>query len=670
MKNKSRLVSVLVITAIIATGCGSGGTSDDSSVINTELLRDDFYTAVNEDAIKNAVIPDDKASVGTLDSLAPMIEEKLMSDFDDMIENGAPEGNGMLAEFIEYYELAIDIEGRDADGSSPIIPLVEELESIDNFYTMTASFAELLYKGHTVPFILDVSADMMNSEINTLYLDGLKNLLPDKSYYEEGDELGEKLLSEYNSAIHKLCLIFGKSEEESKRIADNTISYDRFTSKYMMTSEELSVFTSIYNPIEIDEYAATVKNMDITEIISQIIGQKPQEIVLSNLHFYEALDEIISEENFEMMRDWMIGKDLLNKSPYLSQEMRIIAETPKLTLKGIAEIEDAKLGAFHITEDFFQELIGHYYGDKYLGEESKKDVTKMIEEIIKVYRTRLEQNDWLSEETIQMAIRKLDSMKFSVGYPDNPPKRFETMSITTKKEGGTFLGNTLSVNSEFLQVLFSRYGQPVDPSEWGFGAHYVNAFYEPTQNSIYILAGILQDSIYSLDQHESANYGAIGIIIGHEISHAFDTNGASFDENGSLSDWWTAEDYTIFEERSQSMIDLFEGLKIEGVDDVFVNGKLTVSENIADLGGINSSLEAAMSLDGANAEEFFTSYARMWFSVMTPEAKRNRLLIDVHAPTILRVNTQLPNIDLFIETYGIQEGDGMFRPEGERVVIW
>lgn len=270
----------------------------------------------------------------------------------------------------------------------------------------------------------------------------------------------------------------------------------------------------------------------------------------------------------------------------------------------------------------------------------------------------------LKKETIDKAITKLNVITPHIGYPDKLPETYAKKQID---ENLSLVENVSNLSKITIAYSWSKWNKPVDQTEWHMPAHMVNAYYNPQQNQIVFPAAILQAPFYSLEQSSSANYGGIGSVIAHEISHAFDTNGASFDEHGSLNNWWTQEDYDAFKERTNKVVEQFDGIDFAGGK---INGKLTVSENVADLGGLSAALEAAKSDDDFSAEAYFTNYARIWRMKARDEYMQLLLSVDVHAPGKLRTNVQLPNFDDFFETFGIKEGDGMWRAPKDRVIIW
>ena len=287
--------------------------------------------------------------------------------------------------------------------------------------------------------------------------------------------------------------------------------------------------------------------------------------------------------------------------------------------------------------------------------------------MIGIYQDRLEKNEWLSKETRTKAITKLNKLGVQVGYPEKIPAFYEKFTTTSKADGGTLVANSRKFSRIVREDNFSRYGKTADRNEWEMSAATVNAYYHPFKNIIVFPAAILQAPFYSLEQSTSANYGGIGAVIAHEISHAFDNNGAKFDEYGNMNNWWTDADLNHFEKLAAKMIAEFDGIEFAGGK---VNGTLTVSENIADAGGISCALAAAKKEADVSLDDFFTNWAKIWRTKAREQYQQLLLAVDVHAPAKLRANIQLQNVPEFFETYAITEGDGMYKAPANRVHIW
>ena len=352
---------------------------------------------------------------------------------------------------------------------------------------------------------------------------------------------------------------------------------------------------------------------------------------------------------------------------YLSEEFRQVGGIYSRALSGAPEARPQEKAAFYLASGRFDQIIGDYYGKKYFGEQAKRDVEQMVQRMVGIYQDRLSSNTWLSEATREKAIIKLNTLGIHVGYPEKIPAIYTHFKVTTAEEGGTLLSNALHFSHLKRKEDFKKWNQPVERDEWEMSADTVNAYYHPFRNIIVFPAAILQAPFYSLKQSSSENFGGIGAVIAHEISHAFDNNGSLFDEYGNLNNWWTEEDQKHFQALADQMIAEFDGLEIAGGK---VNGKLTVSENIADAGGLSCALEAAKKDNNVDLEGFFINWATIWRMKARKEYTQLLLSIDVHAPNKLRANVQVKNLADFYQTFDIQPNDAMYLAPEKRVSIW
>ena len=627
-------------------------------------LKDDFYEAVNAEWLASAEIPSDQAAVGGFTDLGDAIEETLMADFDAMLR-GEREIDPALENFIAYYRLATDFEGRDAAGAEPLKPYLERIDGLESLADFSAQWAAWDLVGMPAPFSTVVMADMGDASVNALYLSAPALFLSDKSYYAD-DALRQTLQQACNGMFVKLLVLAGREEAEAQEIARQAIAFDERLAPYTRSAEEASDYTSLYNPRSLAELDAQLSCFDLAAALEEILGAVPETVVVTDPAYFEALDALVNEDSFPEMKSWMLVQTVNALAPYLSEDFRVEAGSFGRLLSGVSEPMSRERSAYDLASGMFGEVVGVYYGRTYFGAQARQDVHDMVENIIRTYEVRLRANAWLSDGTRATAIRKLENMTINVGYPDEARPIYAQMRTVPAEEGGTLVSNAM----EFARISkadnYSQWNQPVDRGLWPLSADTVNAMYEPMDNSINFPAAILQAPFYSREQSASANYGGIGAVIAHEISHAFDPNGAKFDEQGSLADWWIEADYAKFAELSQAMVAEFDGLEYAGGA---VNGALTVAENVADAGGLACALQAA-NQEGADLAAFFTNWATIWRQKATAEYEALLLTLDVHAPNKLRANVQLQNMDDFYDTFGIGEGDGMFRAPSERVTIW
>jgi putative endopeptidase len=376
---------------------------------------------------------------------------------------------------------------------------------------------------------------------------------------------------------------------------------------------------------------------------------------------------VVNEENFDLIKGWMTANMAFGSAAMLSQDIAATAAAYLMAMTGQAEMDDPQKLAYRLAYNTFSGPVGIYYGRTYFGEDAKQDVTAMVAQMLQVYRGRLQSIDWLSEETVRVALRKLDHMALQIGYPDKLQPEYALFEVVPTEEGGTVMGNTREFTRLAAAANFAKCGQETDHAYWDMGAATVNAFYSPMANSITFPAAILQAPFYGFEQSASRNLGGIGAVIAHEITHAFDTNGSKFDEFGSLNNWWTEADYAAFEEKTEAMIALFDGIPFAGGE---VNGRLTVSENIADAGGLRCALEICQALPEPDVRAFLENWATIWRMSALPQIEELLLAMDVHAPNKLRANMQISNLDAFYDAFGVEESDGMYLPAEKRVAIW
>ena len=429
-------------------------------------------------------------------------------------------------------------------------------------------------------------------------------------------------------------------------------------------STERADYAKSYNKYSFEDYTAFSKSVDLGAFAKKLIGQTPDQVIVDEPKYYEALETLINPDTFENFKSWLLVKTLISVSTLLDDDTRVLAGTYSRALSGSKEAMKAQKAAFYLATGQFSQVVGLYYAHKYFGAKAKADVHHMVEKMIDVYKNRLASNDWLSDDTRQKAIVKLNTLGINVGYPDKLDPLYTKFVVD---EDTNLVTNDLNFTQISLKEHYGRWGKDVDRSRWEMPAHMVNAYYNPSFNIIVFPAAILQAPFYSLDQSSSENFGGIGAVIAHEISHAFDNNGAQFDEFGNLHNWWTDEDLKHFQGLAQDMIAEFDGLETEAGK---VNGKLVVSENIADAGGLSCALEAAKSEPDVDLKAFFINWARIWRMKSSIERQKLLLSIDVHAPHVLRANVQPKNLADFYTTFGITSDDKMYLAPEKRVNIW
>ena len=632
--------------------------------VNNELIKDDLYEAVNGEWLKTAKIPDDKPATGGFNDLVDEIDKQLMDDFDAYATGKEKSDDSRFNEMIKLYRLAKKFDWRKKVGPQPLKRMLASVENLNSYEDYQSQWKNWILAGMPSPISFDIDADMKNATVYALFASSPSLILPDKSYYEaEKKAQHDQLLQLWSSMVEALMDKLGYSKEEAKKIIDDAIKFDALLAPNVKSAEEAADYSKMYNPQTVAELASATDQLDIAAIIKQLVGEEPEKVIVTEPEYFKALNKIL-QGNFELFKNWALIRVIRENASYLDDEMREINGRYGRALSGSKKPVSQRKFAFYLARDMFSQVAGDYYGKKYFGPQAKADVHHMVEQMIKVYKGRLTNNQWLSKDTRDKAILKLDKLGIQVGYPDKIPALYDQFKVDEEE---SLIANLNQLTVTANKELFSRWNTPVDRMRWEMSAATVNAYYHPFKNIIVFPAAILQAPFYSLKQSSSQNYGGIGAVIAHEISHAFDNNGSLFDEFGNLNNWWTDEDSAHFKQLAQKMIDEFDGIPFAGQK---VNGKLTVSENIADAGGLSCALEAAKTEADFNAQEFFINWATIWRMKATEQYMQLLLSIDVHAPQKLRANIQAENLDDFYTAFDIKPGNEMYRAPEDRVHIW
>lgn len=632
--------------------------------VNNELIKDDLYEAVNGGWLKTAKIPDDKPATGGFNDLVNEIDKQLMDDFDAYATGKEKSDDSRFNEMIKLYRLAKKFDWRKKVGPQPLKRMLASVENLNSYEDYQSQWKNWILAGMPSPISFDIDADMKNATVYALFASSPSLILPDKSYYEaEKKAQHDQLLQLWSSMVEALMDKLGYSKEEAKKIIDDAIKFDALLAPNVKSAEEAADYSKMYNPQTVAELASATDQLDIAAIIKQLVGEEPEKVIVTEPEYFKALNKIL-QDNFELFKNWALIRVIRENASYLDDEMREINGRYGRALSGSKKPVSQRKFAFYLARDMFSQVAGDYYGKKYFGPQAKADVHHMVEQMIKVYKGRLTNNQWLSKDTRDKAILKLDKLGIQVGYPDKIPALYDQFKVDEEE---SLIANLNQLTVTANKELFSRWNKTVDRMRWEMSAATVNAYYHPFKNIIVFPAAILQAPFYSLKQSSSQNYGGIGAVIAHEISHAFDNNGSLFDEFGNLNNWWTDEDSAHFKQLAQKMIEEFDGIPFAGQK---VNGKLTVSENIADAGGLSCALEAAKNEADFNAQEFFINWATIWRMKATEQYMQLLLSIDVHAPQKLRANIQAENLDDFYTAFDIKPGDEMYRAPEDRVHIW
>ena len=635
--------------------------------INKNLIKDDFYQAVNGNWLKTAKIPADHSATGGFSDLIDQIDKTLIHDSNQLASGKIQPQTPEMNEYQKFYRMTTNFKKRNADGSKPLKPILKRIEELSSFKDLNEQLIPWEIDGLPLPYGYDIDADMKNAKVNTLFAYGPGTFLPDKTYYKKGNPSAKKLMPIFTKMSQQLLILAGYATSDAIDIVSHAKKFDRMIAPHILSSEEAADIRNIYNPESFKHFAKSSQYLDLTQQIKGLIGQVPKKLIVAEPAYFKVMDQIVNPDHFNLMKDWMLVNVVNDCCGTLSEEFRQTGSVYGRAMSGQKKAITPQKAAYYLASGTFSQVVGNYYGHKYFGPQAKANVQRMVAKMISVYKKRLSNNQWLSKPTRDQAILKLNNLGVQVGYPDHLDPLFKKFKVTTTANDGTVLSNLLKFNQIATKYMYSRWNQPVQRDRWEMSANEVNAYYHPFKNIIVFPAAILQAPFYSLKQSASANYGGIGAVMAHEISHAFDNNGSQFDEYGNLHNWWTKADRANFQQRAQKMIQEFNGIPFAGQK---VNGKLTVSENIADAGGLSCAEEAAKSTTHPDLKAFFINWERIWRTKSTAAHKKLLLSIDVHAPSELRGQVQVKNLDDFYTTFNIKPGDGMYLAPKNRVQIW
>ena len=627
-------------------------------------IQDDLYNFVNGETLDRLVIPDDKPAAGGFQDLADGVEKIMMDEFAAMNESKSYP-NVHLERACTLYALAKDADRKAAHGIAPALKNLAILDEIGTVGDFNRLFKTLMLKGIPTPFSIGVDTDMKNTGRHLVYIQGAGVILPDASYYKpEMEAQKTQILGIWTSVAKAVLAQTDLTAEDQETYVNDALAFDAILGGLVKTREEWSKYVEMYHPMDTATVSRMLSTVDFSAILGDLFGKVPETVVVTEPRFFENFAGVFHAENLALYKHWAYVTGLMGDCTYLSEELRDLGGAYMRALTGVATMQSIEKFAYNLASGKYSDPVGIYYGEKYFGEEAKRDITEIVYQIIDTYKARIRTNDILGDASKEKAILKLSKMGVKMGYPDKPRAIYDKLVFDPEDS----LYDIMTALHEIRTLdMLSKLDQPTEPQNWAMPGHMVNACYDPFVNDITFPAAILQAPFYSLKQTRSENLGGIGGVIGHEISHAFDSNGAKCDENGNINDWWTEEDFARFDLKVQKMIEQFDGIELPWGR---VNGAFIVSENMADNGGMSVTLDIMSRTEGASYEEYFCNWARVWCQKARDEFRQMLLSIDVHGPAILRANMPPRNFSEWYKTFDVKDTDQMYLPEDKRIIIW
>ncbi len=641
--------------------------------------QDDFYTFVNGNWNKTAKIPSDRSRWGAFSELRKRTDSMLLDMIDRELKakRFAPDSDQQKA--LDYYETYIDTAKRSALGIKPLTPYLDKINSISGLRNLTKYVAEVAPVMSSPFWSFGVGPHMKDSRRNALYLSQGSLGLPGKDYYLSGEDYLKKIRSRYVAHIARMLRFLpGYSEEKAKREAQSVMEVETALARGILSKEERRRPEKRYNPRSMDDLHKEAPAVDWKKYFTTF-NVETDSLILTQPDYLKTLDSVLTGFPVEKLKSYLRWTLLRGNAGRLSEE---IAEANwefyGKTLRGTPARRPLRERALDVTNGALGEALGQIYTEHFFPPAAKEKAKELVGYLQKAYIKRIQALDWMQPETKQKAIEKVKALTVKIGYPDKW-KDYSAMHIRGKNEGGTYFENSLNAARWRFDQMLEKLHKAPDRTEWGMTPQTVNAYYNPSYNEIVFPAAILQPPFFNFDADAAVNFGGIGAVIGHEISHGFDDQGAKYDAEGNFHLWWTEKDFETFQKLGKKLAKQYDAIEV--LPGVHINGTFTLGENIGDLGGVNSAFTALQmywndhgkpeKIDGFTPEQrYFISWAAVWRTKMREEALKQQVKTDPHSPGKIRAYQPLRNMDEFHQAFNIRPGDKMYLKAEKRVKIW
>lgn len=633
----------------------------------------DFYQFANGTWDKNTQIPSDRSRYGSFDILADNNRNVLRDVLDATAKNTKAAAGSNEQLIGDYYAACMDEAAIESAGTKPLEPYFKKIDGIKDVKGLQAVIAQMHKSGIPAVFGFGAGADLKNSTMTIANMSQGGLSLPNRDYYVKDDEKSKQTRDQFVQHITNMFVLLGENKEKAAASANAILKIQTQLAQASKAPVELRNPENRYSKVSLTDAQAIAPSLDFNAYFAGRGAPKFTEFNIGQLDFFKAVNTMLTEVSIEDWKTYLRWMALNSAAPLLPK--KFVDENFEFygkTLTGAKEQQPRWRRCVAATDGAVGEALGQEYVKRSFKPEAKKRMDEMITNLFAAFRERLSKLEWMGEETRQQALAKLNAFGRKIGYPDKL-RGYNGLKIDRK----SYFTNSAAVGQFEIARNLKDIGQPVDKSRWGMTPPTVNAYYSALFNEIAFPAGILQPPFFNFEADDAINYGGIGAVIGHEITHGFDDQGSRFDAQGNLRMWWTAEDRKRFDERANCVDKQFSGYEVAPA--LFMNGKLALGENIADLGGLTVAFEAfkksmegkprPAEIDGFSPEQrFFLGWAQVWASKYTPEAIRLQVQNGPHAIPRYRVNGPLSNLPIFAESYGCKTGDKMVRDE--RCQIW
>ncbi|MCR5071888.1 MAG: M13 family metallopeptidase [Bacteroidales bacterium] len=666
---------VVMIPVMMLAACQPKGTKapalDPTDMDLAVAPGENFFLYANGGWMEKNPLKPEYARFGSFDVLREKNVEDLNALFSEMT-NMNPEPGSIDQKIVDLYKQGLDSTRLNAEGAAPIKKYLDELYAVADKKALAAHLGQLNLVGEGGFFGNGVDADLMDSKVQVFYLGQGGLGMGDRDYYV--DPANAELRKGYEAMLAKLFTLAGLDNAEQR--AANAAGVEDKLAQFSWTSVQNRDVEKLYNPMSSAQIFKAYPGFDFKTFFEAMnLPTDLDKIIVEQPSFFQGFSKLFQDTQIETLKDYLAAQLLTSATGALSDDFYAANfDFFSTQMSGITEQKPRWKRAMAVPNNILGEAVGQMYVAKFFPESSKQKMLDLVKNLQISLGQHIDSLDWMSDATKAKAREKLAAFTVKIGYPDKW-KDYSTLTVDPQL---SYYENLRAASAWYVADNLSKLGQPTDPTEWGMTPQTVNAYYNPTTNEICFPAGILQPPFFNPDADDAVNYGAIGVVIGHEMTHGFDDQGSLFDKDGNMNNWWTAEDRAAFVEKTKVLVDQFN--EVEIVPGLMANGALTLGENIADHGGVSvawTALHNALGdqvpapIDGFTAEQrFFLGYARVWAQNITDEEKARLTKLDVHSLGNNRVNVTLRNFGYFFDAFGIQEGDAMWRPESERVLIW
>ena len=648
-----------------------------SNLDKTTKPADDFYQFATGGWQKNNPLPAAYSRFGSFDQLQEDNNKRINTILSDLQKKSYKEGS-IERKLSDFYKLALDVDRRNSEGIAPVKPVLDEIEGASTLADVRRLQLKYADQGYGIQFGSYFGADEKNVTMNILNLTQGGLTLGQKDYYLNNDAATVAIRDAYKQHIARMFGLYGFSETAAKAKAEAVFRQETLLALVSKSMTELRDPQANYNKMTLKEFAEQYPNIPL-EALANAEGVKTEYIetlVVGQPQFMAGLDKITSLQTVDEVKALMEWDVIQNSTGYLTDEIREANfDFFGKTMSGRKEDYPLWKRATSQVEAQMGEALGKMYTERYFPESSKKMMEQLVRNLQLSLGERIDAQTWMSAETKANAHKKLDKFYVKIGYP-NKWTDYSSLTIDPTK---SYYENVMACRKfAHDKHIAEKAGKPVDRDEWYMNPQTVNAYYNPTTNEICFPAGILQYPFFDPKADEAFNYGAIGVVIGHEMTHGFDDQGRQYDDEGNLKDWWTASDAEGFKKRADLCAAFFDNIKV--LPDLNANGRFTLGENLADHGGLQVSFNAFKHAtadkplkvkDGFTADQrFFIAYAGVWGQNITEQEIRNRVKRDPHSLGEWRVNGALPHVDAWYEAFGVKEGDKLFVPKADRLELW